>query len=117
MVASSVGEGTAVEFKSFAKTYGSLPNIDDILKGKDIQISKDKPDILCALSSALVARAGKATDEQLQNIMKFIMNSGMSKEFSVLTVKDLLRVDNLKIRLISLPEWNEWSKSHKQFIM
>jgi hypothetical protein len=48
--------------------------------------------------------------------MKFIMNSGMSKEFSVLTVKDLLRVDNLKIRLIGLPEWNQWSATHKQFI-
>ncbi len=117
MIAGSIGEGTAVEFKSFAKTYGSLPNIDDILNGKDVQITKDKPDILCALSSSLVSRAAKATDVQLQNIMKFILNSGMSKEFSVLTVKDLLRLDNVKIRLIGLPEWNKWSAVHKQFIM
>lgn len=116
MIAGSIGEGVAVEFKSFAKTYGSLPNIDDILAGKDIKIEKDKPDIICALSSALVSRASKATDVQLQNIMKFIMNSGMSKEFSVLTVKDLLRADNVKIRLIGLPEWNTWSATHKQFI-
>ena len=117
MVAGSIGEGTAVEFKSFSKTYGNLPNIDDILNGKDVKIDASKPDIVCALSSALVSRASKATDVQLQNIMQFIMNSGMSKEFSVLTVKDLLRVDDVKIRLISLPEWMKWSTAHRQFIL
>lgn len=116
MIAGSVGEGVAVEFKSFAKTYGSLPNIDDIFNGKEVKFDGNKPDIVCALSSALVSKAGKATDEQLRNMMKFITNGAMSKEFSVLTVKDLLRVDNVKIRLIAIPEWNTWSATHKQFI-
>jgi hypothetical protein len=117
MVAGSIGEGTAVEFKSFAKTYGSLPNIDDIMAGKDIKIDANKLDIVCALSSALVARASKATDEQLQNILRFVLNCGMNKEFSVLTIKDLLRADNVKTRLITLPEWHIWSKANKQFII
>jgi hypothetical protein len=116
MVAGSIGEGAAVEFKAFSKVFGSLPNIQDILDGKQVKVDTSKPDILCALSSALVSKSADATDVQLQNVMQFIMKSGMSKEFSVLTVKDLLRIDNVKIRLIGLPEWNQWSATHKQFI-
>jgi hypothetical protein len=116
LISGTIGEGTAVEFKAFSKVYGNLPNIEDILNGKPVNFDAGKPDIVCALSSALVSKATKATDVQLQNLLKFITEGGISKEFSVLTVKDLLRLDNVKIRLISIPEWNKWSATHKQFI-
>jgi hypothetical protein len=116
-IAGSVGEGVAVEFKAFSKVYGSLPNLQDILDGKKVKIDASKPDIVCALSAGLVGKAVSATEKQLQNIMRFILDSGMSKEFSVLTVKDLLRLKDVKITMIGLPEWNEWTKGHKQFII
>lgn len=118
MIAGTIGEGTAVEFKAFAKTYGSLPNIDDILEGKKVNIRGSGMDILCALSAALVARAPKATKEQLKNIINFTSdkNNGLQTEFGVLTMKDMLRVDNVKKNLIAFPEWLKWANENRDYI-
>ncbi len=43
-----VGEGTASEFNSFIKVYEDLPNIDDILKGKSVKLTKNSPDVILA---------------------------------------------------------------------
>lgn len=118
MIAGTVGEGVAVEFKAFAKTYGSLPDVNKILNGEKVQIPKNSMDILCALSSALVSRAPKATKDQLKNILNFTIDedNGLPTEFSVLTMKDLLRVQNVKENLISLPEWLTWANKNKEYI-
>jgi hypothetical protein len=117
LVSGTVGEGVAVEFKAFAKTYGSLPNLDDILDGKKVKFDGSKPDLVCALSAGLVSKSAKANNVQLQNILNFIVNCGMAKEFSVLTVKDLLRLSEVKSVIIKFPEWKQWSDGHKQFII
>jgi hypothetical protein len=116
MIAGTVGEGVAVEFKSFAKVHGNLPNIDDLLNGKKVEIPTDKPDIVCALSSALVSRASNCTDEQLKNMIEFITGDSMSKEFSVLTMKDLLRLKEVQEKVLMLPSWIKWAQKHKSFI-
>jgi hypothetical protein len=116
MIAGSIGEGTAVELKAFAKVHGSLPNIDDLLNGKDIDFKADKPDIVYALSSALISRASKCTDAQLENMLSFITDGKLSKEFSVLTMKDLMRVEGVKDKILSFPKWNKWAQTHKAYI-
>jgi hypothetical protein len=116
MIAGTIGEGTAIEFKSFAKVHGNLPNIDDLLNGKKVEIPTDKPDIVCALSSALVSRASNCTDEQLKNIIEFITGDDMKKEFSVLTMKDLLRLKEVQEKILMLPSWMKWAQKHKSFI-
>jgi hypothetical protein len=116
LIAGSIGEGTAIEFKAFAKVYGSLPNIDDLLNGKSIVFDANKPDIVYALSSALVSRVVKCTDTQLENMVNFITNGGISPEFSVLTMKDLMRAEGVRERLLRIPQWSAWAKKHKQFI-
>lgn len=116
MIAGTIGEGSAVEFKAFAKTYGSLPDVNKILAGESVALPQDKYDILCALSAALVTRSPKCNDSQLKNLVNFTKKSGLSKEFSVLTMRDLLRVDGVKQKILMMPEWIEWAKEHKNFI-
>ena len=118
MIAGTVGEGVAVEFRAFAKTYGNIPDVDAILNGEKVQIQNHAMDILCALSSTLVSRSAKATKEQILNILRFINDdkNGLSKEFSVLTIRDLLRVDGVKEILIQSPEWTEWARNHREYI-
>ncbi|MNR08088.1 hypothetical protein D3C85_1242270 [compost metagenome] len=119
MIAGSIGMGTAIKFKGFANTYGELPNVDDIFNGRPIKLSSKKMDIMCALSSAIVSRAPKATVEQLRNVIKFTTSSAngqMPVEFSVLTMKDLLRVQAVKEKLLAIPEWMQWSNEHKEYI-
>jgi hypothetical protein len=116
MIASTIGEGAAVEFKAFAKTYGSLPDVNKILNGEKVPLPQDKYDILCALSSSIVAKAPKATLDQLKNVLNFTKDSGLSAEFAVLTVRDLIRVPGVKEKLLVTKEWTEWAKNYKNLI-
>jgi hypothetical protein len=114
MIAGTVGQGTAVEFKAFAKTYGSLPDIQDIMDGKDVKV-QDKPDVLYALSAALVSRTPKCNPTQLKNLTNFTL--ALPKEFAVLTMRDMLRVPGIKEKLLTYKEWIQWAKNHKALIV
>ncbi|AEO93812.1 ATPase [Bacillus phage G] len=114
MIAGTIGTGPAHEFKAFANTYGKLPDINRIMDGEKIDVPKS-PDILYALSAALTYRIPKATDEQIKNIVLFTM--GLSKEFAVLTMRDILRVEGAQKKIMTLKEWTQWAKAHKELIV
>lgn len=115
MIAGSVGEGAAVEFKAFAKTYGSLPDVQKIMNGEKVEVKK-QPDIMYALSASLSSRVAKATVDQLKNITVFTMEQ-LPKEFAVLTMKDILRVPGVKEKVMVMKEWIKWAKEHKNLIV
>lgn len=114
MIAGTIGEGTAVEFKAFANTYGKLPDINKIMDGETVNVP-NQPDIMYALSAALTSRAGKAKEQQLKNITLFTMT--LPKEFAVLTMRDLLRVPGVKEKIMTFKEWITWAKNHKSLIV
>lgn len=114
MIAGTIGEGTAVEFNAFAKTYGQLPDINKIMDGEKVEVP-NKPDIMYALSAALTSRAAKAKDQQLKNITLYTM--GLPKEFAVLTMRDMLRVPGVKEKVMTFKEWITWAKAHKSLIV
>lgn len=114
MIAATVGEGVAVQFKAFAKTYGSLPDVNKILDGEKVEV-QNKPDIMYALSAALSSRVAKAKDQQLKNITLFTMT--LPKEFAVLTMRDMLRVEGIKDKVMTFKEWISWAKEHKGLIV
>lgn len=118
MTAGSIGLATTTEFVAYCRVADSIPNVQDILDGKDVDVPKGS-DVLYALSASLTTKAANSTDAQLKNIAKFTLK--MPKEFSVLTMKDILRVksengSSIKTRLLTMPEWIEWARSHRQFI-
>lgn len=114
MVAGTVGQGTAIEFKAFANTYGKLPDINKIMDGEQVNVP-NQPDIMYALSAALTSRAAKAKEQQLKNITLFTMT--LPKEFAVLTMRDLLRVPGVKEKIMTFKEWIVWAKNHKSLIV
>ncbi|MDF2534115.1 MAG: hypothetical protein K0R18_272 [Bacillales bacterium] len=114
MVAATIGEGTAVSFKAFAKTYGSLPDVNKIMDGEKVEV-QNKPDIMYALSAALSSRVAKAKDQQLKNLTVFTMT--LPKEFAVLTMRDMLRVEGIKEKVMTFKEWIQWAKEHKGLIV
>ena len=114
MIAGTIGEGTAVEFKAFAKTYGKLPDVNKIMEGEKVEVP-NQPDILYALSAAITSRVGKAKEEHLRNVTKFTMD--LPKEFAVLTMRDMLRVPGVKEKIMTMKEWIVWAKNHKNLIV
>lgn len=118
MIAGSIGLGITTEFMAYVKVESQLPNVQDILDGKDVPVPKGA-DVNYALSASLTTKAASATDEQLKNIARYTMK--MAKEFSVLTMKDILKVktdkgQSLKSRLLTMDEWIQWATNHRQFI-
>lgn len=113
-IAGCIGIGVAGEFKRYCKVFSQIPNVEDIFNGKEVEMPTS-PDILYALSAAISGRISSATKQQLQNVIKFTLK--MNKEFSVLTMKDIMFVPKMKERLIMLPEWLEWSRAHRNLIL
>lgn len=114
MIAGTIGEGAAGEFKTFADVYGELPNIQDILDGKKVTYRKENS-VQYALSAALTNAAARATENELRNLVLFTMD-GLDSEFSVLTMRDMLRTPGVKERLLKIKEWLVWAKDKKGLI-
>lgn len=118
LIAGTIGLGATIEFKTWVQVFHKLPNIKEILEGKETNVPKD-PDVLYALSAALVSAIGRengtAQKKALSNVLTYAMN--MPAEFSTLTVKDLVMVEDIRQKVLTLPEWINWSRKHKNFIM
>ena len=118
LIAGSIGLGCATEFKAWTQVFHKLPDIKGILDGTITDVPKE-PDVLFALSAAIVSAIGRtqgaAKKKALSNVLTYSMN--MPAEFSTLTVKDMVMVEDLRQKILTLPEWITWSRKHKNFIM
>lgn len=116
LIAGCIGLGAATNFKGYTKVYADLPNIQDIFDGKDVKVPK-APDVNFALSSALVSYAPKANKKQLANLLAFTLKDGFQAEYATLTIKDIVVMEDVRSKILTLPEWIQWSKKYKSFIM
>lgn len=89
MVAGTVGEGAAGEFKAFRDTIRDMPNIDRILAGDDSIATPEKPAVKYALVTALAQRA---TSNNFDRIMKYAKK--LDTEFQVVLVRDAMKRDS-----------------------
>ena len=114
LLAGTIGDGAYSEFSQYTKIYTSLPNIDDILDGRDIECPRN-PSVLYALCSSLSTRVMKVNTKQLENILRF--TDKMSDEFAILTVKDMMLVKGAAAKLQKTPYFKEWSKARTSLIL
>lgn len=119
LIAGSIGIGAATEFKAWTQVFHKLPNIKDIIDGKEKNVPKE-PDVLYALSAALVAAVLRvptpaARKKAIGNVLAYTLN--MSTEFSTLTIKDMVMIDELRPQILVVPEWVPWSRKNKNFII
>lgn len=113
-IAGCIGIGVAGEFKRYCQVFSKIPRIEDIFEGRHVDMPTS-PDILYALSAAISGRITSADPKQLKNVVNFTIK--MTKEFSVLTMKDILLIPKMKEKLIMVPEWLAWAKEHKLLIL
>jgi hypothetical protein len=116
MIVSTVGEGVAIEFKAFCKTYHSLPSFEDIAQGKEVKLKNTNPDVICALSSMIVGRAENISKDELRNVFHFLLQCNLPSEFMVMTVKDLFRVKGVMEKLREFNRFSEWYMNNIKFL-
>ncbi|MEW5891080.1 MAG: ATP-binding protein [Pseudomonadota bacterium] len=86
-VAGAVGEGAAVEFVEFLKTYRNLPNPDAILLNPDTAKIPSDPSALYAVSAALAHKANTSNFDRVMTYMRRLKDAGFA-EFAVLCIRD-----------------------------
>ena len=102
VITGAIGDEAAVGFLNFLKVMQELPNIEDILDGKDVSFSDDSK-VLFALITAITLKLKDAKKEQIENAIKFSFK--LPKEYAIALIKDMqqngIEIENLDI-------WEEW---------
>lgn len=109
LIEGTIGRGATSEFAAFLRLKNDLPDIDEILNGKDYVPAKI--DLKYALVSALASKA--KTDKHFERLLTY--SDKLGGEFSVLLIK-LLAVRN-KILLSTSTSWKSWAMAHNDLII
>ena len=102
VIAGTIGDEATVGFLNFLKVMQELPNIEDILEGKDVSFSDDSK-VLFALITAITLKLKNATKEQIENAVKFSFK--LPKEYAIALIKDMQQ-NNIDIENLDI--WEEW---------
>jgi hypothetical protein len=89
----TIGEENAIEFSNFVRLSEDLPNLQDILDGKEVEIEEGNGGLMYALCVGLTQRILSAKDKDVyayfDNALAYVKQSA-SPEFSIFFVKQLV---------------------------
>ena len=105
LIKGTVGEKAATDFEQFLRVYKSMPDIDAILKGKDIPVPSAL-DVRYCVVMGLAARVGK---KNIHLALKWL--GGLPKELETLCVKLAYQRDPT---LIQAPVFAEWFTANQE---
>ncbi|WP_345993462.1 MoxR family ATPase [Sulfurimonas sp. HSL-1716] len=100
-IGGAVGHDIAVDFLSFCKVAGRLPDIEEILASGEGEYPSDV-DVLYALSAGLVSKTLK-NKERLDNLLRYTLE--LQSEFAVMIVQELQRYG---VRMEHSQEFKNW---------
>ena len=116
LIAGLVGCGVAMEFRTWAKVYHSLPRISDIFEGKSAPLPSDS-DAMYALTSAMLAYAREHKGEMKKIANSIVYASKMPPDFSAVLLKDYMYIEkNYKEKLLAIPEFERWLRTKGRLI-
>ena len=115
-IAGSVGNGMAMEFRTYTVIYKDLPDITKIFKGEKLEHpSADKPDVSYAISSSIVAYTPKATKKQLENMITWLTD--WTPDFAACTIKDAIAIGTVHKKIVGTDAWVNFSKKYASLLI
>lgn len=108
LISGIVGSGVAVEFRTWAKVYKDLPNIEDVFDGKTMKMPIET-DAMYALTASMTiyARDHKEEMSRIANSIRYAEK--MPPDFSTVLMKDYMYIDkHYKEKLMTIPEFSRW---------
>jgi hypothetical protein len=109
IIAGTVGEGAAREFKGFTEVFESLPNIKAITtKPEDIPINT-QPDVLYAITGLIAANV---TENNIEQLVKFV--NRLPLDFQIITWISAIKRNK---EIYSLPSVKQWIKDHAKEVV
>ena len=110
-IAGLVGEGAAIEFRTWERVYKDLPNVEGIFSGKEKSVPTNL-DAIYALTSSMVAYAREHKKElgKIANSIRYAEK--LPPDFSVMLMKDYMAIEKgYKEKLLTIPEFSRWLTS------
>lgn len=108
LIAGVIGTGLAIEFRTWAKVYDDLPDIEDIFDGKQPKMPTGT-DAMYALCAAMTAYARDHKDDmrRLANSVQYA--DRMPPDFSTVLFKDYMYIEkDFRKKLLQIPEFSAW---------
>ncbi len=108
LIAGVIGTGVAIEFRTWAKVYDDLPDIEDIFDGKQPKLPTGT-DAMYALCAAMTAYARDHKDDicRIANSVQYAER--MPPDFSTVLFKDYMYIEkDFRAKLLRIPEFSKW---------
>ncbi len=108
MIAGIVGIGVASEFRTWARVYKELPDIEDIFKGKMPSLPRNT-DAMYALIAAMVSHARCHKDDMTGIANSIRYADRMPPDFAAVLMRDYMYIEkDYKHKLMTIPEFRRW---------
>lgn len=108
VISGAVGKDTAVEFLNYSKVMDTLPNINDILEAKEVDIPSSNSSLYALCIGITYALKENFSNKSLSNVLEFSLK--LNGEFTVMLVRDLQKNG---IDVESSPKWKDWVDAHR----
>ncbi len=107
MIAGLVGNGTAIEFRSWCSIHNDLPSMEDIFDGKVFEIPKNSDSMYAVISGMSVyAKENKNDLARIGNSLRYARN--FPADFVAILLRNYEDIEeNYKETLLVLPEYTE----------
>lgn len=108
LISGIVGSGVAVEFRTWAKVYKDLPDIEAVFDGETAKLPSGT-DAMYALTASMTAYAREHKDELARIANSIRYADRMPPDFSTVLMKDYMYIEkNYREKLMTIPEFVKW---------
>ena len=111
VISGAIGNETAIEFLNYCKVMNELPDIQELLKGKKIEIPTKNSTLYALCIGIVYALKENFSITSLTNVLHFSLS--LKDEFTVMLIRDMQKND---IDVESSPAWKEWVTAHRFLI-
>lgn len=111
VIAGAIGVETAQEFLNYSKVMNELPNIDEIIAGKEVEIPTKNSALYAMCIGIVYALKDDFSTQNLTNVLNFSLS--LEGEFTVMLIRDMQK-DGIDVE--SSPAWKEWVDAHRFLI-
>lgn len=116
LISGLVGTGIASEFRTWAKVYKDLPDLDDIFEGK-MPKPPTSTDALYALTSSMTTYAREHKNDLHLIANSIVYASKLPPDYSTILLKDYMYIDKgYKEKLLSIPEFSKWLSTNGRLL-
>lgn len=116
LISGLVGSGVAVEFRSWAKVYKQLPDIEEVFDGKTPPLPHST-DAMYALTAAMTAYAREHKTDLSRIANSIAYADRMPPDFSTVLMKDYMYIEkDFKEKLLQIPEFVCWLQTKGKLI-